>query len=107
MVRATIPGEINQDNDIVQQAQSSPKRGKFNTKMIGASGTMIFSGYYDEEYLSRLTGTQAADHYDQMRRSDGQINMLLTARKNPILTASKSIEPGHIEGARPERTIAR
>ena len=67
--------------------------GKFNIEEIGASGTRVFGEVFDEEYLSKLTGTRRADIFDEMLRSDDVITMLLTARKNPILKASWKIEP--------------
>lgn len=57
----------------------------------GTSGTEIFSGYFDEEYLETLQGTDRADCFDKMRRGDSQVKMLLSAVKNPIRTASKEI----------------
>jgi len=59
----------------------------------GSSGTEIFSGYYDEEYLETLKGTDRADCFDKMRRSDAQVKMLLMSVKNPIRTASREIHP--------------
>lgn len=57
----------------------------------GTSGTEIFAGYYDEEYLETLQGTDRADCFDKMRRGDSQAKMLLSAVKNPIRTASREI----------------
>lgn len=57
----------------------------------GSSGTEIFAGYYDEEYLNTLQGTDRADVFDKMRRGDSQVKMLLSAVKNPIRTASREI----------------
>lgn len=57
----------------------------------GTSGTEIFAGYIDEEYLDTLKGTERADCFDKMRRSDSQAIMLLSAVKNPIRTASREI----------------
>ena len=54
----------------------------------GSSGTDIHSGYIFEEYLETLQGTQAADIYDKMRRSDPKVKMVLSAMKNPIKGAS-------------------
>lgn len=58
----------------------------------GSSGTEIFSGYIQEEYLRELQGTEAADIFDKMRRSDTQIKMVLSAVKNPIKKANWHIE---------------
>lgn len=58
---------------------------------IGSSGTEIYSGQIQEEYLSDLTGTAAADIYDKMRRSDPKVKMIINAMKNPIAAASWDI----------------
>jgi len=54
---------------------------------VGSSGTDIFAGYIDEEYLADLKGTKAMKIYDKMRRSDPRIKMVLSAVKNPIKSA--------------------
>jgi hypothetical protein len=59
---------------------------------IGASGTDIQSGYYQEEYLPELTGRPAADVYDKMRRADAKIKMALSAVKSPLKKATWDIE---------------
>lgn len=66
---------------------------KLPTISAGTSGTEIFAGRFDEEYLIGLMGEDAIKKYDEMRRSDGQIKMLLSVVKNPIKSASWSIEP--------------
>ena len=55
---------------------------------FGSSGTRIFAGYLDEEYLAELQGTDWADKIDQMRRSDAIISMCLKAFKLPLLSAN-------------------
>lgn len=70
----------------------------------GTSGTEVFAGYYDEEYLETLKGTDRAKCFDKMRRSDSQAKMLLSSVKNPIKTASREInaasdDPDHIRHA--------
>lgn len=55
---------------------------------VGSTGTEIFSGYLFEEYLNELQGTQAADIFDKMRRSDPKVKMILSAMKNPIKGAT-------------------
>lgn len=57
----------------------------------GTSGTEVFAGQYDEEYLETLKNTDRAKAFDKMRRNDAQIKMLLSATKNPIRTASREI----------------
>lgn len=57
----------------------------------GTSGTEIFAGYFDEEHIEKLKGTDRAKEFDKMRRSDAQAKMLISSVKNPIRTASKEI----------------
>lgn len=64
-----------------------------STAATGNSGTQIFGGYFSEEYLSNLRGRQAARMWDEMRRSEAQISMLLNAIMNPIKAANWEIEP--------------
>lgn len=73
---------------------SQLKQVTVHVEESGSSGIEIFSGYYSEEYLSTLRGTQAADTWDKMRRSDPKIKQVLSAVKNPIKGAHWSIQPG-------------
>ena len=57
----------------------------------GTSGTEVFAGMFDEEYLDTLRNTDRADCFDKMRRSDSQVKMLTSAIKNPIRTSTKEI----------------
>lgn len=57
----------------------------------GASGTRIYSGYLQEEYLTTLQGTKGADKYSQMRREDAIIVMILRAIKQPIRSAQWNV----------------
>jgi len=58
---------------------------------VGSSGTEIYAGNLQEEYLSDLQGTRAADMFDRMRRSDPKVKMTVSAMKNPINSASWEI----------------
>lgn len=68
-------------NDIPTQSQA-----------FGSSGTEIFSGYLDEEYLVGLKGKERAIVFDKMRRSDAIVKMILMAIKLPILSAYHEFE---------------
>lgn len=59
---------------------------------LGSSGTKIYSGFFDEEYLSELSGQQGAEVYDKMRRSDSRVKMCLKAVKDPIKSGTWDIE---------------
>jgi len=58
----------------------------------GTAGTEIYGGYIYEEPLKELQGTKGAEVYNKMRRSDGNIGMILRAIKLPIRSASWSIQ---------------
>ncbi len=65
-----------------------------HSKEQGSSGTEVFSGYPNEEYLNALKGNRRADEFDKMRRSDTTVMMLLLAVKNLIRSAVWTVQPG-------------
>lgn len=67
---------------------------KLQTKEIGTTGVTITSGQITgEEYNPKLTGKNAIDAYDQMRRSDATVNAALNAVKLPVLSADYEVDP--------------
>jgi hypothetical protein len=59
----------------------------------GSTGTELFSGYFQEEYLNTFQSMpEGIETYDKMRRSDYQVQMLLSAVKNPIIAANWGVE---------------
>ncbi len=92
---SNAPSAVNENLDIIE-IEREPKKKAGNITAFGTSGTRIFGEIFDEEYLSRLTGYQRADIYDEMTRSDDVITMLLTARKNPIIKAQWDFEEPEI-----------
>ncbi len=60
----------------------------------GMSGTEIFAGYFDEDYLEAMKGIDRAKEFDKMRRSNPQVKMLISAVQNPIKSASREINAG-------------
>lgn len=58
----------------------------------GNSGTDVSGGQFSEEYLSALQGPRAAQVWDEMRRSETQVAMLLNAVFNPIKAANWEVE---------------
>jgi hypothetical protein len=60
---------------------------------VGSSGTDISGGQIDEDYLSDMLGTERADTFDKMRRSDPKVKMCVSAAMNPIKAASWEVEP--------------
>ncbi len=74
--------------------ESQPATKGTQASARGSSGTKIFAGFFSEEYLPELKGRAAAEVYDKMRRSDGQVKMLTSAVKNVIKAATWEVEPG-------------
>ncbi len=83
---STMPQKGNQDSNAFDSG------GKLNFKPVGASGTELFSGYFTEEYLTSLRGRAGAKIFDEMRRSEPQIAMLLNAVMNPIKAGTWDFE---------------
>ena len=81
------------DLDMEDALQLVEQIGKFNKQLLGTSGTRLFGEIFDEEYLAKLIGIDRADIYDHMRRSDDEIQMLITSMINPIVRANWHIEP--------------
>lgn len=88
---------INKIKNFIFGEQEEKYKSNFNLTNAGKTGTEIYSGYYDEEYLQKLKHRQRADEYDKMRRSDSQIQMLLSSMKNPIKAAKWEIDPAEID----------
>lgn len=86
--------------------QDSPKIVRVQVAPEGTSGIEVYSGYFSEEYLDTLTGSKAADIYDQMRRSDSEVKMAISAVKNPILGASWLVEANPDMGEEGEKHAA-
>lgn len=66
---------------------------KLQINPIGSSGTELHSGYFSEEYLQKLRGTRGAKVWDEMRRSEPQVSMLMAAIMNPIKSAIWDFSP--------------
>lgn len=66
--------------------------GKAQLKQVGSSGTELFAGYFTEEYLQKLRGRLGAKIWDEIRRSESQVAMLLNAVMNPIKAATWEFE---------------
>lgn len=60
---------------------------KIQLKPVGSSGTELYGGYFSEEYLMQLRGRKGAKIWDEMRRSEPQVSMLMNAIMNPIKSA--------------------
>jgi hypothetical protein len=81
---------------------AAPQRLGVQSSARGTSGTRLYAGFFNEEYLPELRGMAAADLYDKMRRNDGQVQMVTSSVINPIKAATWEVEPGD-EGSDYER----
>lgn len=84
------PNGISSDQVKPEAFDASPK---LNPEAIGNTGTQIFGGYYSEEYINTLRGRTGARKWDEMRRSEAQISLILNAITNPIKAANWDFEP--------------
>ncbi len=81
-----------------QDSSAFDTGSKINLSPIGTSGSELFSGYFSEEYLQLLRGRKGAKIFDEMRRSESQVAMLLNAVMNPIKAGSWEFEAADIPG---------
>jgi hypothetical protein len=62
-------------------------------KEIGAGGVAFYNGQIDnDEFNSKLTGTEGTETYDRMRRSDAQVAALVNAVQLPVESADWDVE---------------
>lgn len=99
---ASLLQKIFNRNAAPQPLENEPNADGTFTPLVnktprGTSGTQSFAGYNYEEYLQTLRGRKRADIFDQMRRSDSQIKMCLSAVKNPLRSSVKEIVPGDVD----------
>jgi hypothetical protein len=83
------------ENNEVQGSQDSDSFDsgiKSQLKAAGVSGTDLFAGYFNEEYLQKLRGKRGAKIWDEIRRSESQVSMLLNAVMNPIKAGTWEFE---------------
>lgn len=76
------------------QAGDSVSMPKAHYAALGTTGTSVMSGQFNEEYLSTLTGMDAAEEYDKMRRKESAVKMVLSAIKRPLISAAWEVMPG-------------
>lgn len=92
IMNSAIQPERNNDSSAFEAG------ARTNIKPIGASGTELYSGYFSEEYLQELRGRRGAKLFDEIRRSESQIAMILNAVMNPIKAATWEFEAAEVEG---------
>lgn len=63
------------------------------TTESGRSGTALVYWYLNEEYNSKMRGKSAIKTYDEMRRTDAQVNASLLSMELPLRSTRRYIEP--------------
>lgn len=76
-----------------------------NIRQEFTSGTRVQSGRFFEEANKKLTGQDAADIYDDMRRSDPATSLVVNATLQPLQTAEWTIVPYSEDPADPDYKI--
>ena len=70
----------------------APRKNALRSE-VGATGVEFFRGtIVTGEFNADLKGTKAAKTYDKMRRTDAQINAILSVMKLPVKSATWSVE---------------
>lgn len=70
-----------------KQVETPVKEGEKASPMIdynGSSGTEIYGGYLQTDYLQAMSGSEAQKNFDLMERSDYNVAMCINAMKAPI-----------------------
>jgi hypothetical protein len=108
---AELPvGSIQRPNLLPQPEKNNDSNAfqsgaKMQTKPVGSSGTELFAGYFSEEYLQSLRGRKGAKVYDEMRRSESQIAMLMNAVMNPIKAGVWEFEAAEIPDGEKQKEL--
>lgn len=86
-----VQTENNQDSKVFESTVKTQLKAK------GTSGTELYAGYFSEEYLQKLRGPRGAKIYDEIRRSESQVAMLMNAIMNPIKAGTWEFEAADVE----------
>lgn len=97
-------GAVSSDQN--KNSKDGPNEVTLHIDESGSSGTQIYGGYIQDDYLEKMNGVQRSTIFDQMRRADYQVIMLLAAVKNLLMAADFDIEAADIpEGETDEELI--
>ncbi len=89
--------EMDTSNEVgMEQVTKDEAKRSVNDLTIekGASGTNIFGGMIHEEYNPKLMGLRGLKIYEEMRRSDAQVQATLLAMELPIRSTLWYIDAG-------------
>lgn len=86
-----LPAPVIQ-NEKTDDSSAFDSGARMQFKPVGSSGTDLLAGYFSEEYLQQLRGRRGAKVWDEIRRSEAQVAMLMNAIMNPIKSATWEFE---------------
>ena len=72
---------------------------------FGASGTKLFGGQIYEEYNPKLAGQAGLQVFEEMRRSDAQVQATLLAMELPIRSTKWYVQPGETKTGEGETEV--
>ncbi len=81
----------------VRKLQDQPGKDKIASikqDESGTSGTCISGGMFDEDHLPDIEGSEGAEKFDKMYRTDPKVKMILSAINRPLLSSPWEIEAG-------------
>lgn len=102
-LRSAAPEQISENTGDSSAIDAGVKR---QLKAIGASGTELFAGYFSEEYLQTLRGRKGAKTWDEIRRSEAQVAMLLNAIMNSIKAGTWEVEAAEVPNGEIHKELA-
>ncbi len=84
----------NQSTSTEKQEPTVQQYGAVPVKTIevGSTGTEIYAGYLDEDYLAELNGKVWMEKIDMIRRSDANVKMCTGALKSPLKSSTWAIK---------------
>lgn len=90
----------------LSESEEAPKTTskKYFQEEMGSTGTPIMYGYISEEINPKLRGVHWSKVYDEMRKTDAQVNASLLAMELPIRATKWYVEPAKNENGETEDT---
>jgi len=75
-----------------EDAKKADGKMRANAKEFGAAGTYLTSGMIAEDFNAQLQFPQSIAIFEEMSKSDGQVNAAVQAIKLPLMTANWMVE---------------
>lgn len=96
-----VAANMSQQDDTITVNPTEPVGLQEMQDQLWWSGTDIFGGMISDDYNPELSGREAIQKYEEMRRSDASVAAVLLACSLPIRSTERYIEPGKDEDGQP------